>query len=246
MRLFLTLIISLFSLTSSPAQAQTSSEILSMVDSNLTFETRYSRATMTVVKPRRTKVYEFESWGRGVDTAATEFLAPRRDVGTKMLKIGGELWMYMPSIERVQKISGHMLRQGLMGSDLSYEDMLEFSSWQEAYTAEVTGTEACGTGTCWVLDMQARVDDVSYPRRKIWVDQSNHIPVRQELYALSGMLLKVWLMEDVQQFGDRYYPRRMVVEDAVQEGTSTTLEFSDLQFGEEVDQRVFERRWLER
>jgi len=246
MRLFFTLIISILSLSSAPAQAQTAAEILTMVDANLTFETRYSRATMTVVKPRRTKVYEFESWGRGVETAATEFLAPRRDVGTKMLKVGGELWMYMPSIERVQKISGHMLRQGLMGSDLSYEDMLEFSSWQEAYTAEVTGTEACGTGTCWVLDMQARVEDVSYPRRKVWVDQANYIPVRQELYALSGMLLKEWLMEDVVQFGERYYPQRMIVRDTVQEGTSTTLEFSDLQFGEEVDQRVFERRWLER
>ena len=53
----------------------------------------------------------------------------------------------MPRAERVQKISGHMLRQGMMGSDMSYEDMLEAADFEEKYEAEVVGEEETGPGT---------------------------------------------------------------------------------------------------
>ena len=228
------------------AQATSVEEILSSMDRNLNFESRYTRATMTVSKPRRDKVYELETWGRGLDTAATAFHSPRRDAGTKMLKKGGELWMYMPAIERVQKISGHMLRQGMMGSDLSYEDLLQFTQWSAAYAATLNGEEACGEHVCWTLKLEARSSDVAYPTRLVWVDQTTRIPVRQELYALSGMLLKTWSMEAPQQFEERWYPTRMVFEDKLQEGTRTVLEFRDLRFGAGVDESVFGRRWLER
>ena len=144
---FLTVVFFLVGFGNGSASAQSVDEILSSVDRNLNFDTRYIRSTMTVTKPRRTKVYELESWGRGAQDAASEFHAPRRDAGTKMLKQGGELWMYMPAIEKVQKISGHMLRQGMMGSDVSYEDLLEFTEWQEMYTATLEGEESCGEST---------------------------------------------------------------------------------------------------
>ena len=172
---------------------------------------------MTVTKPRRTKVYELETWGRGAEAAASEFHAPRRDAGTKMLKVGGELWMYMPAIEKVQKISGHMLRQGMMGSDVSYEDLLEFSEWQEMYTAALQGEESCGESTCWKLKLTAKSEDIAYPVRDVWVDQATRIPVRQELFAVSGMLLKTWIMEAPQAFGERWYPTRMILEDKLQD-----------------------------
>ena len=243
---FLSVIFFLFSLGGTSASAQSVDEIMSSVDRNLNFDTRYVRSTMTVTKPRRTKVYELETWGRGSESAASEFHAPRRDAGTKMLKVGGELWMYMPAIEKVQKISGHMLRQGMMGSDVSYEDLLEFSEWQEMYSASLEGEEACGDGTCWKLKLTAKSEEVAYPVRDVWVDQTTRIPVRQELFAVSGMLLKTWTMEAPRAFGERWYPTRMVLEDKLQEGTSTTLDFTELRFGESVDESVFHQRWLER
>jgi outer membrane lipoprotein-sorting protein len=220
--------------------------LLTRVDTNLTFESRTVTATMTVTRRGRTKVYTLLSMGRGVDEAATEFLAPARDAGTRMLKRGNELWIYMPAIERVQKISGHMLRQGMMGSDLSYEDMMEFSDWRQAYTATVQGEVPCGSSTCWSLELLARDDTIAYPRRVVSVDQQTGLPVMQELYALSGMLLKTWTMEDAVAHGERWYPQRMVIDDRLQEGTQTVLEFTDLDFSTPVGDATFSRRWLER
>lgn len=98
----------------------TADELLKKLDANMTYDTRSSKLTMTVTRSGRVKSYTMQSYGRGADEAAMEFLSPPRDAGTRMLKKGDELWMYLPSIEKTQRISGHMLREGLMGSDLSY------------------------------------------------------------------------------------------------------------------------------
>ena len=65
------------------------------------------------------------------DSTAIEFLTPPRDKGTKLLKDDNSIWMYFPSIEQSQRISGHMVRQGFMGGAVSYEDMMHFSSFEE-------------------------------------------------------------------------------------------------------------------
>ncbi|MCP4804290.1 MAG: outer membrane lipoprotein-sorting protein [Proteobacteria bacterium] len=232
--------------TTSAEETPTPGELLSAVDHNLVFESRSTKATMRVVKPKRTKEYTLMSYGRGADEAATEFLSPARDAGTKMLKRGDEMWMYLPSIEKVQKLSGHMLRQGMMGSDISYEDMMESSSWQDMYTASVTGQDTFEDRPCWVVEMIATDESVAYPKRVVCVDAENKVPVRQELYAVSGMLLKVWTMHDAKQYGDRWYPSRMKVEDKLQEGTYTEMIFEEMSFSVELEDEVFSQRWLER
>ncbi|MEK7767905.1 MAG: outer membrane lipoprotein-sorting protein, partial [bacterium] len=105
------------------ADPPTGEELLRAMDRNLTFTSRTSRMRMTV-EGRRTRTYELVSFARGEEDAAIEYVHPPRDKGTRMLKLAGELWIYLPAVDRVQKISGHMLRQGMMGSDLSYEDLM--------------------------------------------------------------------------------------------------------------------------
>jgi hypothetical protein len=94
--------------------------------------------------------------------------------------------------------------------------------------------------------MKARDTSVSYPRRVIWVDQASHIPVRQELYALQGMLLKTWLMQDIRSIEGRQFPMKMVVEDQVQKGSRTEIVFDAVSFKVALPEEVFSTRWLER
>ena len=54
-----------------------------------------------------------------------------------MLKLDKRLWIYSPSTDRTIQLSGHLLRQSVMGSDLSYEDMMEERKLSEVYTAEI-------------------------------------------------------------------------------------------------------------
>jgi hypothetical protein len=154
--------------------------------------------------------------------------------------------MWMPAVEKTQKISGHMLRQSMMGSDMSYEDMMQASGWRKQYSGVVVGEELLEGRKVWKLELKATTPDVSYPRRLVWVDQATSIPLKQELYALSGMLLKVWTMSDVKDFGGRQFPTRMVVEDKVQQNSRTELVFENMSFAVPLEGEVFSLRWLER
>lgn len=241
------LLATVFSLVAAaPAWAITVPEILAKVDANLTYDTRETTITMTVTKADRVKSYTMHSYGRGADEGAVEYLEPARDKGTKMYRKADELWMYLPAVEKVQKISGHMIRDRMMGSDMSYEDMMQAQKWHELYTGTLVGEEACGAGKCWKIDMKAKSPEVSYPRRVILVDQANYVPVRQELYALSGMLLKTWEMSDPKAIAGRNFPMTMVIQDMVQTGSKTTLHFDTIAFSVKVPEEVFSQRWLER
>ncbi len=243
MRWLVALFLALLPLT---ARAVTVDELLSKIDANMTFDSRETTIRMVVTKGDRVKQYRMHSYGRGADESAVEYLEPARDKGTRMLKNGGELWMYLPSVEKTQKISGHMLRQSMMGSDMSYEDMMQAAGWKKLYTGTVVGEEPIDGHACYKLELKATGADVSYPRRLVWVDKASNIPLRQELYALSGMLLKVWGMSDVKAFGGRQFPTRMLIEDKVQAGSKTELIFEDLKFAVPLEEEVFSLRWLER
>ncbi|MBW1881716.1 MAG: outer membrane lipoprotein-sorting protein [Deltaproteobacteria bacterium] len=235
-----------------PALAQgdeavpTASELLAAMDDNLQFETRTSTTTMQVITSRRTREYRMLTYGRGLDEAAVEYLAPDREKGTRMLKRGDELWLYLPRAERTQKISGHMLRQGMMGSDISYEDMMESNDFEEMYEATVLGAEEVEGRSCWKVEAIGRDNTVTYPKRVFWIDKEHLIPVRQELYALSGMMLKVWTMSEVEQHGDRWVPMHMEIADQLREGSKTVLHIEDMTFGVALEDEVFSKRWLER
>ncbi len=221
-------------------------ELLGRLDANMTFDTRTSEMTMTVTKAGRAKTYQMRSYGRGADEAAIEFLAPARDAGTRMLKKGGELWMYLPSVEKTQRISGHMLRQGMMGSDFSYEDLMEASDWRTKYKGAITAEEPIDGAPCYKVELNALSPDVSYPKRVVWVDKAQLVPRRQELYALSGMLLKVISMTEVKTYGTRQFPTRVTAEDKLQQGSKTEVTFTKLEFSVKLEEEVFSLRWLER
>jgi outer membrane lipoprotein-sorting protein len=221
--------------------------LMDRMDRNMTFEARKVRMTMTVESAARTRTFEMVSFGRGEDDSAVEYVAPAREKGTRMLKLGDELWIYMPSVERVQKISGHMLRQGMMGSDVSYEDLMAARELRTRYDSKVTGESTVDGRPCWLLEMKAKDASVTYPKRVSCVDKETSIPLEQQLYALSGMLLKTWTMGDVKTYpGGRSYPSRMTVKDHVKKDSVTKIEFKDMEFGIQFPAEVFSLRWLER
>lgn len=241
------MVLSLFVASALAGDLPSAEKVLELIDNNLTFESRTTKVEMTVQTGKRTKVYEMMTWGRGQNDAAIEYLEPARDKGTRMLRLGDDMWLFMPTIERTQKISGHMLREGMMGSDVSYEDMASASKLRELYSAEVVGEEQLDGRKVYKLELTANDESVSYPKRTSWVDAELGIPLKQELYALSGMLLKTWEMRDVKEFdGGRKFPTTMVVEDKVRASSKTTLKFTEMSFGVALEDEVFSTRWLER
>jgi outer membrane lipoprotein-sorting protein len=199
---------------------------------------------MTIRGRRGSRSVRSKSWIRGRTQSFTEYLDPPREKGTKMLKLEGQLWTYSPSSDRTILISGHMLRQPVMGSDLSYEDMMEDPRLSVLYTATVAGREDHEGRPCWVLDLASRGEEIAYFRRKIWVDRERSVVLREERFAKSGKLLKTTEVKSVEQQGGRFVPTRIVFKDALKEGAGTEFVLESIEFDAAIPDHVFTKASL--
>lgn len=226
------------------AQYPSGNEILDRIDMNMSSENRIVTSKMIIHGQRTSRTIESKSWAVGDKQAYTEYLAPAREKGTKMLKLEDQLWIYSPSTDRTIQISGHMLRQSVMGSDLSYEDMMEDSKLIDNYDAAVIGEEPVVEQNCWILELQAKTSEVAYQIRKIWVDKERYIPLKEELYAKSGKLLKRTELFDIQKLGNRWFPKRIVFKDMLKMGDGTEFIIESIQFDQEIPEYIFTKASL--
>jgi outer membrane lipoprotein-sorting protein len=222
-------------------------EILRRVDANLTFQTAYSRSRMTIhYRAGDVRTLEFEAWAEGETRAFLEFTAPARDAGSRFLRLGDVMWYYLPRVGKSVRIQGHMLRQGLMGSDFSLGDASENPSLVEDYDAVIEADSTLDGRPVRVLHLTAKTDDVSYASRRVWVDAERWVPLREERYARGGRLLVTTALGDVRQLAGRWYPFRVEMDNALQTDTRTVLETLELRLNIEVPEGYFTLRHLER
>lgn len=225
-------------------QAQDVATILDRVDRNMSSDNRIMESEMTILGRRTRRTVASRSWSEGTSRAFTEYLSPAAERGTKMLKLEGQLWIYSPATDRVIQIAGHMLRQSVMGSDLSYEDMMDDRKLSELYDATIVGKALINDRETWLLELTARVTDVAYQSQKIWIDTERFIPLQQELYARSGQLLKRTEMSDVRQVDGRWFPFIVLYKDMLRQGDGTEFRITSIRFNQNIPDHIFSRASL--
>lgn len=224
--------------------AQDAKEILEYVDRNMSSENRVFESDMIIHGRRSSRTIGSRTYSVGDKQSFTEYLSPAREQGTKMLKLENQLWIYSPSTDRTIQISGHMLRQSVMGSDLSYEDMMDDRKLTEIYDAKVEGHEEINGRDCFVLDLTAIVDDVAYHSQKIWVDSERYVPLKQDMFAKSGQLLKQTKLSDLQKNQGRWFPMSMVYKDMLKDGKGTEFKIKSIKFNQDIPDYIFTKAAL--
>ncbi len=238
--------LSIHSIVFSLEKQPTGETILRRVDANLTSENKIVIATMTVHGRRASRTFRMKSWIQGTEKAFTEYLNPPRERGTKMLKIKDKLWLYSPDTDRIIMISGHMLRQSVMGSDLSYEDLMEDPILHNLYTAEVIDETIYENRPCWVLKLIAKKQDIAYQEKKLWVDKGKYIALYEEWYAKGGKLLKKISRQRVEKIDNRWIPMEGIFKDVLKEGQGTEFKIEEITFNASIPDYIFSKANLRR
>lgn len=241
--IYITLIVILFG-SILVTNAQDGAEILKKVDANMSSDTQVSESQMIIHGKRKSRTVVSKGYSEGDKRSFSEYLSPAREKGTKMLKLEDRLWIYSPSTDRTIQLSGHMLRQSVMGSDLSYEDMMEDRKLVDMYNVIVAGEEIIDGRKVWILDMNAKVEDVAYVKRKAWIDQERFVPLKEELYAKSGQLLKQVVMSDIARIDGRWYPKKMNYKDVLKDGKGTDFVVIYIKFNEKIPEHLFSKAAL--
>lgn len=232
-------------LYSQQASSLSGEEILKKVDDNYVYDTIKYNGIMEIDLGKRKLKKEMQAVASGTQNAFVEFTNPE-DRGTRYLKINKDLWIYFPSEQQTVKISGHLLKEGMMGSDVSYEDALESGSLADKYSITLLPDEKVDNRNCHVLDLNAKVKNVPYERQKLWVDAERFVVLKREMYAKNGKLLKESKTLAVKQFGTRWFATEVFMEDKIKKGGGTTFIMTNVEFGIELPADQFNMRRLGR
>lgn len=229
------------------AEALSGQEILKRVDKNQFLDHAIITATMIVHGRSGSRTITSKSWMSGKEKSFSEYLSPAREKGKKMLKLGDKLWIYTPEPhDRIIAISGHLLKQSVMGSDLSYEDLMSNDSMEEDYDAKIVGKEVVDGRPCLILDLTAKREGVAYYKRKVWVDSDRWIFLQSDMLAKGGKLLKRAAVKDVFELENRWYPKEVFFKDMLATGGGTEYHINSIDLKTEIPDRKFTKASLRR
>ena len=175
----------------------------------------------------------------GVERSYSHYKSPAREKGTKMLKIKGKLWIYTPRTDRKILIAGHLLRQSMMGSDLSYEDMMEDHKLSQSYIATFDRIQSIKKIEYTILNLAARDKKTTYQTRRVWINPKDKTILQEERFAKTGKLLKRILFKDYELIDDRIFPRTMIFKDLLKKNTQTTYKFDVIKFDLDIPDHYF-------
>lgn len=236
-------IISILTLFCSYSFAMTGTEILKKVDENIYTSSIVYTGRFEIHKEDRTFEKAFKGWAVGEKKSFVRFTNPE-DYGVKYLKLDDEMWIAEES--DVVKISGHLLKRSVMGSDLSFEDLMKNDKLVELYSVTVTGEEKVDDKLCYVLDLEAKSKEAPYKRQKIWVGKEEFIPYKYEYFALSGRLMKTGVVLKTKMIKGKNYPVKVKVINELRKNSYTVFEMKDIKIAVEIPDETFSRQNLMR
>lgn len=183
-------------LIASPALSASidANDILRKVDRNLEPESYEMYRKLINIEPNGTKKeFVLYSVKNGGDKMLALFLEPASDKGRTTLRLGDNMWLYIPNVGKPVRITS---LQSVIGGVFNNADILRLDYATE-YDAKLEEEQK----DTLVLMLKAKTNEIAYDRLKMWVDRKVLLPVKIEAYAASGMLIKTLHFKDIKDFG---------------------------------------------
>ena len=127
-----------------------------------------------------------------------------------------------------------------MGSDMSYNDMMEDRPIEQLYKATLEGSIKIDDRDHYIIALDAKVKGLSYPKRRSWVDKEYLLPTKEELYAKSGKLLKTASLHEIKKIDGRWFPSKFIYKDELKRNSrGTEWIINDIQFNKKIPDSRF-------
>jgi len=177
-----------------PSYAIDGTALLKEVDRNLNPESYESYRKLINVEPDgRKKEYTLFTIKKGVDKVASLFLVPASEKGRSTLRLGDNMWFYIPNVGKPIRITS---LQSVVGGVFNNADILQLD-----YAAEYNVEKVEQNGNEVLLYLKAKTRTVAYDRLKLYADGKKQLPVKIECLTEANMLIKTIYFKAIKDFG---------------------------------------------
>ena len=223
--------------------ANEAEEIIRKVDHNMRGKTLYVKMKMIVQTAHHTRSMELESWSEGKKKNFVKVLAPSKEYGITFLSLDGQMWQYVPKIERIIKIPPSMMLQKWMGSDITNDDVVKQSSIVDDYTPKLLGKKGKIATILLIPKPQATV---VWGKIVTQIDTRTYTSVQEVYYDQEGTKVRVFDYANVKQYGKYYLPTLWKVKPFDAPGHLTTIKIEDAMYDAPIDPAYFSLSALKR
>jgi outer membrane lipoprotein-sorting protein len=189
------ILICLFSLLiTASAYAIDGTQLLKQIDRNLNPESyELYRKLINIEPDGRKKEYVLFTVKKGRDKVAALFLSPASEKGRSTLRLGDNMWLYIPNVGKPVRITS---LQSVVGGIFNNSDIMQLD-YADEYNVEKLEEQ----GAEYLLHLKAKTKTVAYDRLKLWADKSRKIPTKIECLTEASMLIKTLYFKEVKDFG---------------------------------------------
>jgi len=222
-----------------PAFALDGNDILKKVDRNLNPETFEMYRKLINIEPDGSrKEFVLYTLKKGADRVVSRFISPASEKGRATLRVGENMWLYIPSVGKPIRITS---LQSITGGIFNNSDIMRLD-----YSAEYNCEKIEERDGQYLLHLKARTRTVAYDRVKMWVHSEELLPAKLECYAASGMLIKTLHFKEIKDFDDGIVRPAVVETDSpLHKGYKSVMIFAGIKRKKLADE-VFTINYLSR
>ena len=230
-------------------QMLTADEVVAKMDALLRGETSYMKVKMTMYNPDWSGPRELEMFAYETVKDSRSFIRitePARERGTGFLKIGYNLWMYMPAAEKVMKIPPSMMRDSWMGSDFSNDDLMHESSIVRDYEHKIINlADHQQGGKVYQVELLPKPNaPVVWGKILVWVWDQGFIPLKEQNFEESGKMVDEMIFSEVREMGGRKLPSKWEMRSMTKPGHKTELLITEVKFDIDINSGIFTEKNL--
>jgi outer membrane lipoprotein-sorting protein len=172
---------------------------------------------------------------------------PESEKGNGYLRMADNFWMYRKNTRTFQHINRD---ESIAGSNAKGEDFERrpvtelYEGVKDSLGKESVKEEKLGQIPVYKFEVKAKVSDVDYPRKKLWVRTDNSLLLKEEDYSSSGTLMQTSYFLKYTTVSGKYIPVDQMFVDEFEKGNKTQVKITGIVM-EKLDDRIFTKAYLE-
>ncbi len=222
-------------------------EILDRVDDLFRGISSHGRMTMKITTAHWKRSLTLEFWSEGKEKSLIRILAPKKEKGTATLRVGNDMWNYLPKVKRIIKLPSSMMSASWMGSHFTNDDLVKESRMAEDYTFEVTFEgEREGHKIVEVTCHPKPDAAVVWGKVVVTVRRVDYLPLNCIYYDEDLYRARTMIFSKIGRFGERRLPTVMTVVPEDKPNEKTEVVYEEMTFDLDLPPQTFSLRSLQR
>lgn len=226
------------------AQHLDAREIIQTLDELYRTQSSYAEMEMNIITPHWQRTLRMKVWSQGTDKTFIRIIEPKKEAGVATLRIGNEMWNYLPKTSKVIKIPPSMMMSSWMGSDFNNDDLVNEFSLLEDYQYEIIHPDTARDTLVYLKCTPKTGLPIVWAYLIVSVREKDYLPVQENYYDEKDNLMRIIKFREIKVFDNRRIPSVMELIPQEQERHRTTLKYLDAEFNLAVEDETFTLRNL--